>query len=79
MRCALAEASRRFCRSWKMVERFDIADTEADEIRKFQGARSRDVPQRVTANVAVIRCVRQLAYSHAIEDDPNNAFEVRHI
>ena len=61
----------------EMVERFDIREAEADEIRQMQRARAGDVSERVAAYVAVVGGVREFADADAIEDDPDYAREVR--
>ena len=44
--------------------------------RQSQRTRFRDVTQRVAADVAVVRRVGQLANAHAVENNPNHAFEI---
>ena len=59
----------------EMVERLDIGEAEADQIRNAQRTRARDVAERVAAHVAVVRGVGQFADADAIEHDPDDAVE----
>src|SRR5205823_165084 len=56
-------------------ERFDIAESELREVGQLKAAYARDVAQGVAARVAVLRSIRHLTDSHAIEDDPDYAPE----
>src|SRR5579862_6176584 len=78
-RRALAETSigPRWWR--KILERFDIREAEANEIRNLQRTRTRNVTERVASHVAVIRGIGQFANSDAIKHDPDNALKSRFV
>ena len=60
-----------------MIERLDVREAQAHEIRKVQRARTGDVPQRVASHVAVVGGVGQFADADAIEHDPDDAVKAR--
>src|SRR5262249_32861202 len=54
---------------------FDIAEPVTRKIRQLQPADARDVPQRIRAEIAVLRRVRHFPNTDAIEHDPDYAVE----
>lgn len=56
-----------------MREGRDVGQAEANEIGEMQRTRTRDMAERVAANVAVIGSVGKRADADAVEDDPDDA------
>jgi hypothetical protein len=60
-----------------MVERLDVREAQAHEIRKVQRPRSRDVSECVAAHFTVLNGVGEFADANAIEDNPDYPSEAR--
>jgi hypothetical protein len=73
---ASAVAAGWMCGWSEVVERFDVREAQALEIREMQRTRAGDMSERVTANVAVVGSVGEFTDADAIEDDPDYAREV---
>ena len=52
----------------EMVERLNVREAQADEIRKMQRPRARNVSKRVAPHIVIVASIRQLADADAIKD-----------
>ena len=62
----------------QMRKRRNIRKTESHQIWELQRPRLGNVSKCCTADVAIIRRVGQFADAHAIQDNPDDAFKIRH-
>src|ERR1035441_8690799 len=60
------------------VQRHDVAQAEARQVRQLDSSNARDVAQRVAARVAPVGGIGHFADTNTIENDPDYA-EKRHI
>src|SRR5882762_3034735 len=61
-----------------MLQRRDVRQSEAHQIRDLQRPRFSDMSKRVPAHVAILRRIRELSNPHAIQHDPENSLEFPH-
>src|SRR6266851_1528061 len=78
-RRSLAIRSKRSTRRRLMFQRCDVRQSEPHQVRDFQRPRFRDVPERVSADVIIVRRIREFADSHAVQHNPENSLELPHI
>src|SRR6266478_5223265 len=76
-RRALSISSNRSRGRRLMFQRRDVRQSEPHQIWDFQRARFRDVSKRVSARVAVLRRIRKLPDSDAIQYNPENSIDIR--
>src|SRR5580692_9837052 len=74
-RCAFAKIPDRVRRRRKVVQRFDVRKSQADEIGETERTRASHVAERVPSHVAVVSRVREFTDSYAIQDDPDYPFK----
>src|SRR5882762_6817720 len=68
----------RFCRRRQMRQRRNVCQSQRHQIRQSQWPRFRNVPQRVSPHIPILRRIRQFANSHAVQHNPDYPPKSRH-